>query len=712
MTAPMSPCLRLLLSSVLMFIELAGGASTFASTTAEVAALPDMAVSVARERSLVPRGMEDLRAEARKVPGAVSVVGQDELLAGRGGRFEDWLRFVPGVSLSSDNAADTSKISMRGSGIQSDEALGVQVLMDGLVYNQGDGEANLEEINLSGVAAAEVFRGANSLRYGGYVLGGAINLVSATGRDRSGAALHAQAGSFGFRRVHASTGFELGSADAFVALAARRADGFRAHSAEHAEILSGNFGHQLGNRAENRLHWALSQWHREVPGDLTLDELESDPAQAGEEALEGDFRVYTRSLRVADKVTIARGPRRIELGAFYHYRRFLLHDHYEDDYRQGVTDATSDNLGLLATVEHTGTLFGWPHVFTAGLAPAHETERSENFRNDDGVIDRTQRTAAGLTRGLNFPAFAESSVGVTDRLAVIVGAQFVYIDRDFNDRFLADEDGDQSARQDFRSLNPRLGVVHGAPGEGQFFANLVRSFQPPSFDDLNPFKEGENGSVVYTPLDAQRAWTIEAGHRGRHGRFEWDVAVYHSRGRNELLELNDASGRDIGTVNAARTRHQGVELGLEVELLGAAAGGRRLTLRQEYTLNDFRFTRDPVYGRNRIAGLPMHSYEAELTWSAPLGFTAGVTLQRSFGEHFGDQANTLRVDPHTLLGLHAGYRRRGGFELFVEVANVTARRYVSMVKPIGDARAVDDDELRIFAPGAPRSFSAGASRTW
>jgi len=675
----------------------------------EVTPLPRMKVTAGDKASLLGR---QLRAAAGRVPGGVAVVDPEGFVPGRGSRFEDWLRLVPGVSLSSDNAGDVSKISIRGSGIQSDEALGVQVLMDGMVYNQGDGEANLEEIDLGSVAAAEVFRGANSLRYGGYVLGGAINLVSATGRDRPGAALQAQAGSFGYRRAHASAGFVRGGADAFVALAARRTDGFRIHGAERAEILSGNFGHRLGAKTENRLHWALSEWHRAVPGDLTLDELESDPAQADEEALEGNFRVFTRSLRVADKITLVSGPRRIELGAFYHYRRFLLHDLYESDYRLGVTDATSDNLGFQATLEHTGTLFGWPQVFTAGLAPAHETERSENFRNDDGVIDRTRRMAAGLTRGLNFPVFAESSVAVTDRLAVIAGMQFVHIHRDFNDRFLADEDGDQSADQTFRSLNPRLGVVYGVAETGRFFANLVRSFQPPSFDDLNPFAEGENGSVVYTPLQAQRAWTLEAGHRGRRGRFEWDVALYHSRGRDELLELNDASGRDIGTVNAARTRHQGVELGLEIDLHGDPASGRRLTLRQEYTLNDFRFSRDPVYGRNRIGGLPVHNYEAELAWSGRTGFSAGATVQRSFGEHFADHANTLRVSPHTLLGLHAGYRSRGGFELFVEVANLTDRRYVSMVKPVGDARTVDDDELRIFAPGAPRSFTAGGSWSW
>ena len=38
-------------------------------------------------------------------------------------------------------------------------------------------------------------------------------------------------------------------------------------------------------------------------------------------------------------------------------------------------------------------------------------------------------------------------------------------------------------------------------------------------------------------------------------------------GYNELLELNDAQGNDIGAVNVERYDHQGIEAGLDIELL-------------------------------------------------------------------------------------------------------------------------------------------------
>jgi iron complex outermembrane recepter protein len=52
-----------------------------------------------------------------------------------------------------------------------------------LNYNQGDGEAILEDFDVATFSHAEIFRGANALKYGALTLGGAINLVPFTGYD-------------------------------------------------------------------------------------------------------------------------------------------------------------------------------------------------------------------------------------------------------------------------------------------------------------------------------------------------------------------------------------------------------------------------------------------------------------------------------------------------------------------------------------------------
>ena len=45
-------------------------------------------------------------------------------------------------------------------------------LLDGLNFNQGDGESVLEDFDVAALSHAEVFRGADALKYGALTLGG------------------------------------------------------------------------------------------------------------------------------------------------------------------------------------------------------------------------------------------------------------------------------------------------------------------------------------------------------------------------------------------------------------------------------------------------------------------------------------------------------------------------------------------------------------
>src|SRR6201984_1156358 len=91
--------------------------------------------------SLTSVSPEESAKQKTQVPGAFTVKTSDEMELGRASNFEDLLRRVPGVFLQSENGAEVSKISIRDSGITSEEEpLGVMFLLDGLSYNQADGE--------------------------------------------------------------------------------------------------------------------------------------------------------------------------------------------------------------------------------------------------------------------------------------------------------------------------------------------------------------------------------------------------------------------------------------------------------------------------------------------------------------------------------------------------------------------------------------------
>src|SRR5260370_35272821 len=131
--------------------------------------------------SLTSLSPEESAKQKRQVPGALTVKRTDDMELGRASNFEDLLKRTPGVFLQSENGVEVSKISIRGSGITSeDEPLGVMFLLDGLNFNQGDGESVLEDFDVAAFSHAEAFRAADAFKYGALTLAGALNLEPLT----------------------------------------------------------------------------------------------------------------------------------------------------------------------------------------------------------------------------------------------------------------------------------------------------------------------------------------------------------------------------------------------------------------------------------------------------------------------------------------------------------------------------------------------------
>ncbi len=707
-----------------LIIVLGGQASVFSClaadsiSTNQPAVLPSVVVvGSAEPDSLDSPSIADAAGQKREVPGSFSLRDTQDMNLGRVSGFPDLLARVPGVILQTENGMEAGEVSIRGSGVLSDEEpVGVQFLQDGFAMNQGDGEAILEDFDLGSIKYAEVFRGANAFKYGANTLGGAINLVSRTGYDARPFETRLEGGSYGFFRGNASSGGIEGPMDYFVSLTARRRDGFRAHSAEDTESLNGNLGWRLADNLENRFYITLSRTDRQRAGGLTKEEMKNDPRQANPDAAAQNLDKSWSYFRLADKITYKTEGEQLSAGVYWWHRNLDSRDLFNDESPEGIQAYRSDNVGLLLDSVTRGELFGRKNVFTAGFAPTVEREADQNYENLSGF--RGAPTARDTELSVNAPLYVEDQQYLTSKLSLVAGLQAMYAQRHFHDLFIDTPGGDQSANVVFRGLNPKFGAVYEWDKDVQAFANFSRSWQPPSFDNMVEFGDDPGSSLEFTPLRAQHAWTAETGFRGDKGRFQWELALYRSWVRDELLDVNNAQGVNLGAVNIPRTRHQGVEAGLEVELLdsifarkGAGASEDRLILEQSYTLTDLHFDGDPVYGNNVIAVIPIHLYDAALTYRHPSGFYAGPTLRWNITRYPVDHANTLYADSYALLGFRAGYQFKNRFSIFLEAKNLTDRIYASDVDPIPDART-SAGPAEIFHPGDGRAFYGGVAWRW
>ncbi len=108
------------------------------------------------------------------VPISISVVSNSDLLTKGSTRFDEALRYVPGIIMNKDN------INLRGSsGFAFGLGSRVALLVDGFPLLSGDqGDMKYDAIPIFNIEQIEIVKGAGSALYGTGALGGVINIIT------------------------------------------------------------------------------------------------------------------------------------------------------------------------------------------------------------------------------------------------------------------------------------------------------------------------------------------------------------------------------------------------------------------------------------------------------------------------------------------------------------------------------------------------------
>ena len=153
---------------------------------------------------------------ASEVSKAVTVVDAGEISARNEFSVADALRTVPGTTVQQLGGPGAfTSVKLRGLREQ-DTAF----LIDGIRFRdaaapQGDATAFVGELYIANLDRIEVLRGSGSSLYGSHAIGGAVNLITASGSGRPTAGVSAEAGGLGFSRVTAHTAGALGDRATF-----------------------------------------------------------------------------------------------------------------------------------------------------------------------------------------------------------------------------------------------------------------------------------------------------------------------------------------------------------------------------------------------------------------------------------------------------------------------------------------------------------------
>lgn len=671
-------------------LSLAGAAGLCAASSALAQAEPVLADVEVRARGAAAtpearaaQAVQAARDELSQRAGGTAVIDAASYAAGRASTAADALAYAPGVLAQTRHGPET-RLSIRGSGVQRGYLMrGIQLYQDGIPLNQADGAADFQSIDPMAAQHVEVWRGANALEYGASSLGGAINFVSPTGLTAPAASLRLQAGSFGQRQAQAQLAGRGERVDGLLNFSRSEQDGWREQSAWRTQRLSGNVGLQLTDTLELRAFLSHVDADMQMPGSLTRAAMLANPRQAAPGYVAQDAGNNYRQTRGALRMDWQPREGLRWTTSLFAAQRDRFHPMTMGIVQQDMRDTGLDSR-LVAELGQGG---GLTRRLVLGFSSAQLDGDEWRYTNAGGAAG----TSTGRTRvkAHQDVVYGEYSHGLSTRWTLQAGLQFVRAQRR-QDNLLAPA---SSYDVDFSHTSPKLGLLFAATPTSQWYANISGSFEAPPI-----------GELVYQPSlplgRAQSATTVEAGWRGHGEALAWDAAIYHSRVRRELLALTDASGAALGTTNADRTIHQGLELSMQARL------APRWSLRTQYLYSDLRFDNDAVYGRRRLAGIPPHLLRAELQWKATQQVTVAPGLEWLPSRTWVDHANTVASDGYALLNLRLSGTLGDGWSWFVEGRNLTDRRYAATTAVQANVRGVDG---AYYFPGDGRAVYAGLS---
>ena len=515
---------------------------------------------------------------------------------------------------------------------------------------------------------------------GGTTLGGVIQLGSTLPAANQTNEMRLSSGSFDTQRGLFSY-ISRDTTDFFRMRASHfNQKGFRDQNKQRSNRIDLQYFKEGNNRYDHRIGIYHLNTYAQLPSSLSRALIAEDPRQTRGFNVFGNFHrdlTLTRlSYQMSDEnlsATIFLASKRLINPVFTYI------------------DRDSDDVGLNIVWQNG------PHQLQFHSILGNQDElRRENEAGLPGA-DRLLREqdAQTSTAGYHYqlPLLTKNNTAI---LNLDLAIQAIYAQRNINESFPALINNKRSYSQ----INPRIGLSYRPQPNIQWFSSISRSFEPPSFAELN----NGNQPGVNFPIKAQSADTFEIGSNGFTQSFDWDVSLYYSLIDNEFIRFRFPDGA-TRTTNANKSIHWGFEGMLRWQVAeDLFSSADKLSITHSYQNNQFRLDDDVEFENNKIPGIPEHYFQSRLTYEHPSGLKIIPNIEWVPSGYYIDLANTVKTDNYLLTGLSLIYKHSEKVQWYFDAKNLNNQTYISTSLPIPDAGGVDGN---YFYSGEGRSFTAG-----
>ncbi|MBL0076958.1 MAG: TonB-dependent receptor [Rhodocyclaceae bacterium] len=652
---------------------------------------------------------------ASDLPVSIDRISDDTLRDGKlQVNLSEAISRVPGINAENrQNYAQDLQVSSRGFGARASFGVrGIRLYADGIPATMPDGQGQVAHFDLSSAESLEIMRGPFSVLYGN-AAGGVISLMTENGGPDTALDASIAFGSFGTTRVAAKMS-GITPAFNYVASGSRfRSDGYRDHSSAERETLNVKLS-ATPWQGSNLILVAndLAMPNAEDPLGLTRSQMESNPTQAGNNALLYNARKSVKQQQGGFTLSAPVGADDTPSVAVYFGKRDAIQfqsiaaaAQSATTHPGGVIDLSRDYSGVDLRWSHQSAQLPLSATFGVSQDDLNETRRGyQNFIGGvlgiQGALRRDEENNVTAR-----DAYAQVQWKSLSGFNIFGGIRYSRILIDSNDHYIVAGNGNDSGSTAFSATTPVLGINYRATPEINLYLSSGRGFETPTLNELSYQPSGAAG--LNFALQAARSRHLESGIKWRpNGAMSLNLAVFQVDTDNEIAIATNAAGRSSFR-NVGRTERSGVELAAQARLangFGAALAYTHLSARYLDAATGVSPATAIVIG-NQMPGIPSTSAYAEITWRhAASGFNAAIEA-RHVGRVFVNDGNTDATSAYGIANLRCGFEQRTGrllFKEFFRIDNLNNRRYVATV-------IVNESLGRYFEPAPGRNYLIGAS---
>jgi iron complex outermembrane recepter protein len=489
------------------------------------------------------------------------------------------------------------------------------------------------------------------------------------------------------------------------------ADGWRAHSASTRSVFNVSMLAPVSDQTTLGVYAVGSHNVFRIPGPLTEAQVAADPRQANATYLARDERRDNKVARLG--LTLDhQATEKVGVSALLYANPKALQRSERGTFRDFTRYHVGGN-GMIRIATPFGSSVRGTLLVGADYALQDGAILFYNLSAQQGRGDTLRDNKGEGARNLGAFVSEDLTFGADERWTMSAGAR--YDDITYNYRSYINPSLDE--RRSFTGVTPKLGVTYRLAPQHSIYASMGGGIEVPAGNETDPASTfGQDTVTAINPLlEPIRSVTFEVGTKRRWGRVSYDVALYQTNVKNEIIPYR--GGRFYFT--AGRVRRRGAEAGARVEAGAGVAVQAALTWNAhqytEYLVDSVHYgvpgaTAD--YSGNDVVGVP--AFFGALALDVRPAVVKPVRLRlelENIGSFYADDANQVKVPSYRIVSLSAGtdspvWLGGLGVNAFVTVNNLFDRHYIASAFLNPDVVA---GEPVAFEPGLPRNLVVGVS---